>query len=263
MALSLALIYPLSLEAAFDAAETYEKQCSSCHTVGGGDDIGPDLKGISERRPKEWLFKMIRSSQELIDGGDPVAVELFNQYKQKKMPDQDLSDSEIEALLQFIAEGGPSEKPIDAKPATEATPAQVLLGRDYFLGTRPLSNGGPACLSCHSVGRLGPLGGGTLASNLTDAYARYEDKGLSKALKKMGFPVMQEVYANHPLTDDEAFAIKAFLYKEDQMGESGGDFEKKFIFLGLGGGVILLGIIDLSWRKRRRKSTKPTHGGAA
>jgi len=261
--LSLLGFFPSISHAAFNPPEVFEKKCSSCHTVGGGDDIGPDLKGVNERRSQEWLLKMITSSQDLIGSGDPIAVGLFNKYKKKKMPDTELSKDEIVELLEFIKTGGPAEQAMDAKPATDATAAEIVLGKKIFLGTHPLSNGGPACLACHAVGNVGPLGGGTLGPDLTQAYSRYEDKGLSRALQKMGFPVMQEIYYKKPLTEAEAYALKAFLYEEDKKGPEAGDYEKKFLFLGLGGAVIFLGIIDLSWRKRRKKSTKPTHGGVA
>lgn len=248
---------------AFRAAPYFDKNCSSCHTVGAGDDIGPDLKGVQARRSEEWLIKFIQSSQDVIQSGDSVAIELFNKYKKKKMPDQDLSKAEVKAMLEFIAKGGPGEKPIDAKPATDATEADIAIGRELFLGQRLFAEGGTACISCHSVGEHGPLGGGSLGPSLSQAYSKYEDKGLSKALAKTGFPIMREIYADHPLTPREAFAVKSFLYQADQQGEVVGDYQKKFLFLGLGGGVLAMGMIDFTWRKRRKKSAKPWRGGVA
>lgn len=252
-----------SSHAAFNAPEFFDKKCSSCHTVGGGDDIGPDLKGVTERRPQEWIIKMILSSQDLIKSGDPTAVALFNKYNKKKMPDAEISQEDIQKLLDFINTGGPGEVAMESKPASDATPQEVALGEILFLGTQPLANGGPSCLSCHSVGNVGPLGGGTLGLNLTQVYSRYKDKGLSRALQKMGFPIMQEIYDSKPLTEEEAYALKAFLYEEDKKGPEVTGNEKKFLFLGLGGTIVLLGIIDLSWRKRRKKTAKPNHGGLA
>ncbi len=242
---------------AFDAPAYFTKNCSSCHTVGGGDDVGPDLKGISDRRSKEWLTTWIPSSQSMIEKGDPIGVELFNKFKRKKMPDQDLNPEEVAALLAFIKAGGPAEAPIDSRPASSATEADIAKGRELFLGKIPLSHGAPACISCHGAGGVGMLGGGTFAPNLTQAYSKYEDKGLSKSLAKPGFRVMKEVFADKPLTADEAFALKAFLYQTDKAGYQGGDEQKKFIFLGMGGCAVLLGVTDFIWRKRRRKSTKP------
>ncbi len=246
---------------AFDTTAYFDKQCASCHTVGAGDDIGPDLAGVAERRSEEWLIRFIKDSQSVIKSGDPVAVGLFNKYKKKKMPEQDLSNDEVKAILTFIAEGGPSEKPLDAKPATEATADDVALGMELFLGMKPFAQGGTSCISCHSVGDHGPLGGGTLGPNLSQAYSKYEDKGLSKALAKAGFPIMREIYSDKPLTEEEAFAVKAFLYQADQKGYVGGDFQKKFLFLGLGGGAVMMGFIDFVWRQRRKKTVKPARFG--
>lgn len=250
------LCLPRAAEA-FDAGAYYEKNCSSCHTIGGGDDVGPDLKGVTERRKKEWLIRFIQSSQSVIQSGDPDATALFNKFKQKKMPDQELSPEEVGLILDYITSGGPKEVAIDSKPASAATPADIQKGRDLFTGKIALSAGGASCISCHAAGDIGSLGGGTLGLNLTQAYSKYEDKGLSKALKKPGFRIMKDYYADKPLTDDEAFALKAFLYDVDRTGTQGGNHQKKFLFLGVGGTVIMLGAADFIWRRRRRKSAKP------
>ncbi len=254
----LLLILMPRLSFAFDPPTYFEKNCSSCHSIGQGDGVGPDLKGINDRRKREWLISFIQSSQTVIQSGDPIAVELFNKFKQIKMPDQDLKPDEINALLDFIVSGGPAEVATDSKPASAATAADITRGRDLFLGKIPLAKGGPSCVSCHRVANFGPLGGGgTLGLNLTQVFSKYEDKGLSKSLKMPGFRIMKEVYAEKPLTDDETFALKAFLYQADQGGLEGSDPQNKFLFLGLGGMVLMLGATDWIWRKRRQKSMKP------
>lgn len=242
---------------AFEAPAYFEKSCSSCHTIGGGDDVGPDLKGVTEKRSREWLQEFIKSSQTMILSGDPVANELFVKFKNKKMPDQDLTPEEIDALLDLIKTGGISQATGDSRSATTSTPEDIKRGEDLFLGRIELQNGGASCISCHSVGEYGPLGGGVLGLNLTQAYSKYEDKGLGKAIKKPAFRVMKEIYSEKELTDDEVFAIKSFLYKADQQGSENNDFEKKFIFLGGVGVVVMLGVTDLVWRRRRNKISKP------
>lgn len=242
---------------AFEAAPYFEKNCSSCHTVGGGPDVGPDLKGVNDRRPKEWLIPFIQSSQTIVQSGDPYAVNLFNQFKQKKMPDRDLKPEEILSILEFIKSGGPKEAPVDIRPASLATPADIQKGRDLFTGRIALSAGGAPCLSCHTAGDVGLLGGGTMGLNLTQVYSKYEDKGISKSLKKPGFRIMKDYYADKVLTDEEVFALKAFLYDTDRKGPSVGNPQKKFLFLSLGGTILMMGAADFIWRRRRRKSTKP------
>ncbi|MCP5464635.1 MAG: cytochrome c [Deltaproteobacteria bacterium] len=257
----MSFLVSLQVKAAFNASQTFDKKCSSCHSIGGGVVKGPDLKGVSDRRSEEWLVRFIQSADSMIQSGDPEAVKLYNEYDQKDMPDQRLSDSEVKAILEFIAGGGEQVDVGEFKSATKASPEDILKGRSLFLGEVSFAKGGPACLSCHSVGNYGFLGGGTLAKNLTHIYSDYNDKGLSVALSKLAFPVMEEVYADKSLTDDENFQIKAFLYSVDKEGVEPFNFQKKFVFLGVGGVVVLLGVIDLVWRKRRKKSVRNTHGG--
>lgn len=246
---------------AFDPVEVFEKKCSSCHTIGGGEDVGPDLKGLSERRTEAWLIQFIQESQAMVNAGDPIAVDLFNKYRKKKMPDQDLSDDEVKQLLAFIKSGGAGlEQSPDAKSALKATVEEIARGEQLFAGHVPFQQGGPACIQCHIVGDLGALGGGTLGPNLTAAFSNYNDKGLSKVLTKISFPVMNEVYAGKALTAVEVFQIKSFLYEADKKGYEPKGERKKFVFMALIGLLLGFGVIDVSWRNRRKKSQRPLIG---
>ena len=40
-------------------AALFQAKCAKCHTVGRGDRVGPDLKGVSERREKAWISGFI------------------------------------------------------------------------------------------------------------------------------------------------------------------------------------------------------------
>ncbi len=76
--------------------------CAACHTIGKGKLIGPDLKGVTERHDREWLYSFIRSSQTMIKNGDPTAVKLFEEYNKIPMPDNNLTDEQIEGILTYI-----------------------------------------------------------------------------------------------------------------------------------------------------------------
>jgi len=93
--------------------------CGACHTIGKGKLIGPDLKGITESRDKEWLYSFIRSSQTMIKEGDELAVQLFKEYNKMPMPDNDFTDEQIEGLLAYIEnyEEGAAE-PVAAEEST-------------------------------------------------------------------------------------------------------------------------------------------------
>ncbi|MBI4607901.1 MAG: cytochrome c [Candidatus Rokubacteria bacterium] len=32
----------------------FQEKCVSCHTIGGGRLVGPDLQGVTARRDREW-----------------------------------------------------------------------------------------------------------------------------------------------------------------------------------------------------------------
>src|SRR5262249_15046991 len=75
--------------------------CNSCHGVGSGTVIGPDLKGVGSRRDADWLRRwladpaaMVRASPDLRSW--PTA------YGNIVMPNQNLSTQEIDALVGYL-----------------------------------------------------------------------------------------------------------------------------------------------------------------
>src|SRR5215468_2238282 len=79
-----------------EAKKIFTQRCMACHTFGKGVKVGPDLKGVTERRQRPWLLKFIRSSQTVIASGDPIATGLLQQFNQQRMPDWvDLSEAQI------------------------------------------------------------------------------------------------------------------------------------------------------------------------
>lgn len=193
-----------SADTAAESSALFKTKCSSCHTFGKGDLIGPDLKGVDQRHSRRWLTDWIRSSETLIRRGDREATALFRKYRQQRMPDHALSDEQIAALLDYLAAGGPAadERP-QIRLASSATREEIALGRRLFFGETRLASGGLACASCHSVSKHSRLGG-SLAGDLSDVYARYLDWGLDRKLRQA---------ASHSagVVEQEALALRAFL----------------------------------------------------
>lgn len=251
---------------AFDAPEFFEKKCSSCHSIGGGDDVGPDLKGVTERRQEEWLVKFIKDSESVIKSGDPVANELFGKFKNKKMPAFELADDEIKSVLEFIKSGKGAGGAVAYRPATESNPFDIETGKQLFLGTKSLEKGGPACISCHGAGgEITAFGGGTLGPDLVAvSYANFGDKGLNKVIGKISFPTMAEVYSKSPLTEQENYYLRAFFMDENKKhvlnadkAHENGDPKNKFVLLSVVAASFGLLGMDVVWRKRRKKTKKP------
>lgn len=80
----------------------FKARCAACHTVGGGDAIGPDLSGIATRRDHGWLVRYVAEPDVLLAQGDATARALFARYKSVRMPNLELSTSEAETVLGYV-----------------------------------------------------------------------------------------------------------------------------------------------------------------
>lgn len=191
----------------------FNRRCRACHTFGGGDLVGPDLKGVTDRHTREWLTRWISSSQTLVRSGDPAANALFQKFHQIPMPDQTFAPGELAALLDYFADGGPEAEAKRNRRADSATRDEIATGRALFYGERGLANGGAACVSCHRVGD-GVLAG-NLGPELTHSYSKFQDRRLGALLARGCFPRVPDISARKSLKDDESFALKAFLRDAD------------------------------------------------
>lgn len=81
---------------------TFQSRCASCHTIGGGDLIGPDLMGVTQRRSADWLRRYMREPDKVLAEGDPVATQLFDKYRQVRMPNLRLGDDDLTMLTSYI-----------------------------------------------------------------------------------------------------------------------------------------------------------------
>lgn len=242
------------------SALLFGKKCGSCHSIGEGDRQGPDLKGVLQRRDKKWVAEFVRAPGAKIDGGDAVANELLAKFKGLRMPDQQLTDDELAGLLAYLDEctkaGGCKIVMGKVKHASEAKPDDIASGRALFDGSKKLEKGGAACISCHNVRGIGLLGGGTLAKDLTFAYARLNDQGMQSSLESTPFPIMKDVFAQKALTAAEAFQLKAFLYAASREGtQPRGD--QNFLYLGIAGLFASLGLMGTVWGGRMKGVRKP------
>ena len=96
--------------------------CKACHNIDGPKLIGPNLKGITERRDEAWLIKFIQNSQAMIEAGDPDAVKVWEENNKIPMPPNQLTDEQVKDLLVFIEAGGVVEGGSATAPAgTEET----------------------------------------------------------------------------------------------------------------------------------------------
>jgi len=75
--------------------------CNSCHGVGTGTVIGPDLKGVGARRDPDWLRRWLADPAATIRAY-PDLQTWPAKYGNIVMPNQNLSTQEIEALVHYL-----------------------------------------------------------------------------------------------------------------------------------------------------------------
>jgi cytochrome c2 len=232
--------------------ENFTRTCAACHSIGEGKRVGPDLKGVTERRTEEWLLKFIKSSQTVVKSGDATAVALFEEYNKTPMPDSPYSEAEIKDILEYIKAGGGGGAGA-AEAAVPADPAVIQKGGELFEGRIRLANGGPACNSCHHVKNDAVIGGGVLAKELTQVFSTMGGSGVRAVLGQPPFPVMTAAYKENPIKPDEIQAIVAFLQDADKKHafQQPRDFGMNLLVAGSAVFVVLMALFALIWRRRK------------
>ncbi|HET9599241.1 MAG TPA: SCO family protein [Anaeromyxobacteraceae bacterium] len=80
----------------------FSTRCSACHSIGGGDRVGPDLAGVTRARERGWLARYLSAPDELLAAGDPVARGLYARYREVRMPNLRLGDGDVAALIEYL-----------------------------------------------------------------------------------------------------------------------------------------------------------------
>jgi mono/diheme cytochrome c family protein len=257
--------------------QIFQEKCTACHTIGNGPLVGPDLKGVTARRPREWLEQWIAAPDAMLAKKDPVATELLHQFHDVPMANLGLSASDVTAVLAFLetAAAQPSAPATAGQAATApAVQGNPEIGKELFTGVTRFANGGPPCMACHSVGGIGALGGGQLGPDLTGVGERYGGAaGLNAFVAGTPTPTMKAVWSQHPLTTEERASVVAFV---GQAGVSQRPAQAIWQLAGLAvlGLVVLLAVAGLRWQNRLRDGVRrpmmaepttghsgPYHGG--
>jgi cytochrome c2 len=228
--------------------QVFQTNCTACHTVGKGALVGPDLKGVTERRPREWLEQWISAPDAMLAKKDPYATNLLHQFHDVPMPNLGLSAADVNAVIAYLAGGAAqSSAETSSAPAVQGNPE---VGRELFTGAVRFGDGGPPCMACHSTGGIGALGGGQLGPDLTTVVARFGGASAVDAfVAGTPTPTMKAVWSKHPLTTEERANVVAFL---GQVGVSQRPTEAIWQLGGLAvlGAVILLVIAGVRWQSR-------------
>jgi mono/diheme cytochrome c family protein len=84
--------------------ELFNANCAACHKL-DAKSTGPALRNIAAKYDKEWLYKWVRNSAELIKSGDAQAVKVFEENNKVAMTAfPQLSNEDIDNILAYTSE---------------------------------------------------------------------------------------------------------------------------------------------------------------
>jgi mono/diheme cytochrome c family protein len=255
------------------ADQFFQQNCVTCHTIGGGRLIGPDLKEAVQQKDRAWLEHFIQDPEAVLNSGDPYALQLkkdANGIVMPKMPG--LTPEMAKSLLDLIEVESKLPKSSLAGVAVSEqpfTPDDVLTGTKIFLGKRRLSQAGPPCISCHTLGSIGGFGGGRLGPDLTLVYQRLGGrKSLGAWLSAPATTTMQSVFRNHSLQKEEILPLLAVFENSSRQSQPANSTSQiRFFLAGFAGAVLGLALMGWIWRGRfrtvRRALVSSAQRGAA
>jgi mono/diheme cytochrome c family protein len=266
VALQLFLTAMVNGQSIQEGQSLFGTKCYSCHNIGSGDKTGPDLKGVSTRRAKDWLHAFVNGPAAMNAKGDATAQQLFAKFGSTVMPDQGLTPQQIDSILMLIDDLTNKNQvfvPAGAKLSRAIVPTDVAVGSQFFTGRTKLQNGGTACISCHSIKGIGMFGGGTLGPDLTGVNLKYRDPELIAILQNPNFPTMSTVFGGHALTDEEIVQLFALFQNAKlvnpmpatQAGVT--TLDPKFFVIGVAAMLLILTLFNLAWRNRLRGVREP------
>ena len=95
-----------SSDEAIAAGKTvFNANCKQCHKL-DQKNVGPALRGITDRQSIAWAKSFIKNSQAVIASGDAYATALYKEYSNTVMPSHEfLSVGDLDNLLSYIEHG--------------------------------------------------------------------------------------------------------------------------------------------------------------
>lgn len=244
------------VDQASEGGKLFQQYCVGCHTIGKGNLVGPDLKGVTTLRDHQWLVDWITAPDKMVAKGDPTAVALVKQFPALTMPSLGLSATQIDAILAYLAAQS-GEPPAASPPAAAPLLAgDVARGKDLFTGRTRFTNGGTACMACHSAAGIGALGGGQLGPDLTQSVNKFGEAGLDAFIAQPPTQTMSAVWTPHPLTPQERADVRAFLTQAAVSGRPVNTVLQLAAFAVVGA-LLLLALAQVIWRRRLRDVRRP------
>ncbi|MEE8577134.1 MAG: hypothetical protein V3T31_07745 [candidate division Zixibacteria bacterium] len=248
-----------------ETAAQFKLYCASCHWIGGGRLVGPDLKNVAQRQERDLLVRFVLNPKAMLDAQDPYIMKLKDESNGAIMTNvPGMTRALAEALLDFVdAESQLDSSQFMGSPAALEPFSQAIAdsGMQIFTGQTVLANSGPACTSCHSINADGGILGGQLGPELTGVFERLNGRtAISAWLSSPPTETMRSVFKDHQLEEIEAKQLSMFF--ESVSGRVGYNLDSTTFWIllvlsGLGGGALGMFAFGGLWRNRFRAVRRP------
>lgn len=120
--------------------ELFNTNCAACHKL-DKKATGPALRGVADKYDKEWIYKWVHNSAELIKAGDAQAVKVFEENGKVAMTAfPQLSTQDIDNILAFTSQPAEETKPLTADVTATGGATQETSGisNEVILGALTL-----------------------------------------------------------------------------------------------------------------------------
>lgn len=226
---------PASAQTTDSGADIYEQQCARCHQSDGLGIPGtyPPIAGNPDAADHDYVVVVVTdglSGKEILGVSYSLEMPSFGNR---------LSAEEIDAVASYTAELSTSGPDPSATTTVPLSDGAAEIGENLFIGGTLLSAGGTACVACHTAGEYDGLGGPTMAISLNGIVETYGKSGFIASITDPVVDPMIAVFGDHPITDQEANDIAAYL-ETTTTEDSGNSPFDILIVAGIGGFLLLI-----------------------
>jgi mono/diheme cytochrome c family protein len=114
--------------------ELFNTNCAACHKL-DAKMTGPALRGVGDKYDKEWLYKWIKNSSDLIKSGDAKAVKVYEEFAKANMTAfPQLSNGDIDNIVAYAMEPAPEPETPKAGVAEGSEKTGSGISNNLILG---------------------------------------------------------------------------------------------------------------------------------
>jgi len=126
-------------ESAVRGKLSFESKCLACHSIAGGDKLGPDLHSVTKRRDAAWIAKWMKDPDGMLKS-DPTAKELLAKYK-LPMPNQNATEQEIRDYIAYFKWADANLQPKGTTQPQPAAAGTAKAPNETYSAPKPSSGG--------------------------------------------------------------------------------------------------------------------------